>query len=121
MKQATALSLLDAHDACVEIEKITTLGNFPAYLGDWHFRLIVERLMEIVGEAMNRATKSEPDIVEYIPDARAIIGMRNRISHGYDQIDNETVWQTAVTEVSALRIGIEQQLRDGGYWPSDRP
>ena len=94
--------------------------TLETYLGSRNTRLLVERLIEIVGEAMSRATRSEPRIATTIPDARAITGMRHRIAHGYDQIDHETVWLAATTEVPALQNEIKQLLRQDGEWPGNR-
>lgn len=120
MKPRTALSLLDAFDACAEIEVIIADITFETYLNSRNTRLLVERLIEIVGEAMNRAVRSEPGVESTIPDARAITGMRNRVAHGYDQIDHETVWLAATTEIPALQNEIKEHLRREGDWPGNR-
>jgi uncharacterized protein with HEPN domain len=52
----------------------------------------VERQMMIIGEALNRLSKIEPAIMESISDYKKIIGFRHIIVHGYDIIDDETVW-----------------------------
>ncbi len=58
---------------------------------DRQLNLALVRLLEIVGEAANRVS----------PDTRAhhtaipwqdIIGLRNRLIHGYDQVDFEILW-----------------------------
>ncbi len=81
-------------------------------------RRIVERLLEIIGVAMGRAENSEPELVGSIGDVRAIIGMRNRIAHGYDQLDYVTLWRAATVSVPMLRAGIEQLLNQS---PSNEP
>ena len=55
-------------------------------------RTAVERQFEIVGEALTQARAVEPDLVDGIGNARAIIGFRNQLIHGYALVDDEIVW-----------------------------
>ena len=61
----------------------------------------VIRRLSIVGEAARRV--SEPSRLTYptVP-WQAVIGMRNRLVHEYDDIDPELVWETVVTSLPAL-------------------
>lgn len=49
--------------------------------------LAIERLLEIIGEAISRLRDKDPAVFEQITDGLAIIGMRNVIAHGYDAVD----------------------------------
>lgn len=59
-------------------------------------RAVVMRLM-IVGGAASRIFSDYPDFAEANDSVpwRSIRGMRNRIAHGYFDIDLHVVWQTA--------------------------
>ena len=46
-----------------------------------------------------------------IAGKKQIIGMRNRVIHGYDKIDDEIVWGTIVRHLPALKIEIEKLLK----------
>ena len=96
-------SLLDVADACWEIELTVAGLDLEQYRSARQVQLITERLFLIVGEALSRAQKHEPGIVSGIPNARNIIGMRNRIVHGYDAIDDEIVWTAASRHAVILR------------------
>lgn len=72
-------------------------------------RRAVERELEIIGEAMNRIDQMDPTIE--IAGKKQIIGMRNRVIHGYDKIDDEIVWGTIVRHLPALKIEIEKLLK----------
>ena len=37
-----------------------------------------------------------------IPDLDRVVGLRNRLAHGYDTIDDSMVWSIATTDVPAL-------------------
>lgn len=50
----------------------------------------VERDLEIIGEAVNRILKRDPEFpIEY---AKKIVGLRNQIIHAYDNISDENIW-----------------------------
>ena len=107
MKIVVIKWLLDASNACKVIFKFTYQRDFEQYDSDLMLRSAVERQFEIVGEALNRAQTEEPSIIDYIPDVRRIIGLRNRIIHGYDTVDNQIVWDIVHTELPALMQQLE--------------
>ncbi len=66
-------------------------------------RAVVMSLM-IVGEAAARVMSEYPEFAEThagIP-WRSIRGMRNRIAHGYFEVDLHVVWQTVQSELPPL-------------------
>ena len=50
-------------------------------------RSAVERQVEIIGESLGRAAATDPEVERLLPDLRKIVGMRNRLIHGYDEVD----------------------------------
>lgn len=93
-------------DILVSIERIESFFDgvpmrYENYLTDWKLRLAVERSIEIIGEAMNRITKIDPEIP--ITHARAIVGTRNRIIHAYDAISDDIIWSIVVNHLSKLK------------------
>ncbi len=67
----------------------------------------------IIGEALIRIRDREPIVFESIPDARAIIGFRNLLAHGYDVADPEAVFELAHTKLDELHEIISQLLSNG--------
>lgn len=61
----------------------------------------VERNVEIMGEAINRILKIDPDFP--LPNARAIVNTRNRVIHGYDSITLEFLWGLVIKHIPALK------------------
>ncbi len=59
------------------------------------------RLLEIIGEAATRVTEATKTHNEGIPWAQ-MIGMRNRLIHGYDVIDLDILWRTVTKDVPVL-------------------
>lgn len=68
-------------------------------------RCVVERKVEIMGEAINRIRKIAPNIS--IPNAREIIGTRNRIIHAYDNVHPEFLWSLVLRHIPELKKDIE--------------
>ena len=83
----------------------------PALLADWQALLAFERAMEILGEAVKRLP---PDLRERYPTVewKLIAGMRDRLSHGYDEIRHDVLWNAVQNEVPALLATVEQMLKD---------
>lgn len=63
----------------------------------------VERQLEILGEACARLLREDASIGRDVRASRMAIGLRNRIIHGYDGIDNETVYRTVLDDLPKLR------------------
>jgi uncharacterized protein with HEPN domain len=59
------------------------------------------RAIEVVGEAASRVTNETKTAAPNVPWA-AIVGMRNRLIHGYFDIDADVIWKTATEEIPAL-------------------
>jgi len=64
-------------------------------------QLALTRLMEIVGEAGNRVSVATQQANPEIPWPQ-IIGMRNRLVHGYDVIDFDLLWNTVTNDLPPL-------------------
>lgn len=55
MEMATAKRLRDASNACQELEQFTAGHTRASFKSDRGLQLIVQKLVEIVGEALNAA------------------------------------------------------------------
>ncbi len=73
-------------------------------------QLALTRLVEIIGEAANRISQGTIQKYPSIPWLQ-IVGMRNRLVHGYDFIDYDLLWDTVKTDlpplITALKAIIE--------------
>lgn len=76
---------------------------------DRMLQLALERLAEIVGEAANRVSREAQVRFSDIP-WREVIGMRHRVSHGYDTVSPDTLWDTVVTDFPNLIQAVEGAL-----------
>ena len=84
--------LFDILESAESIEKYIENIDFFQYQKNKMVRRAVERELEIIGEAINALLKNNRNIEISSPER--IIGMRNRVIHGYDKIDNEIIWGT---------------------------
>lgn len=71
----------------------------------------VVRQLEIIGEA---ASKLSDDFCRAHPEIpwRRVVGMRNRLIHGYFGVDYDIVWETATSEVPRLLEQIRSILAE---------
>ncbi|MDR3094081.1 MAG: DUF86 domain-containing protein [Bacteroidales bacterium] len=79
---------------------------FFEFQKDLKARKAVERNIEIIGEAMNRILKTNPDFP--IDASRKIVDTRNRIIHGYDSVSEDVLWLIVVNYLPNL----EKQVKD---------
>ncbi|MCC5936460.1 MAG: DUF86 domain-containing protein [Lunatimonas sp.] len=103
--------LLDIQDSIDEIyEFLGENRDFFSYRKDIKTKKAVERNLEIIGEAVNRILKMDQKFP--LKDAKNIIGTRNRIIHGYDNISDEVIWTIITRELPALKIQIDGLLNE---------
>ncbi len=76
---------------------------------DRTFQLALMHLVEIIGEAASRVTKETRRQSPGIPWPD-IIGMRNKIIHGYDVVDLKILWKTAQEDLPILIAELEKIL-----------
>lgn len=69
---------------------IKDIDTFNTYEADLKSQSAVERQLAIVGEALNKFSKAEPEVT--IQYDKQIIAFLNRLIHAYDSIDNAIVW-----------------------------
>jgi uncharacterized protein with HEPN domain len=71
--------------------------------------LALVRLLEIVGEAAYQTSKKVRDQHAAIPWPQ-IIGLRNRLIHGYDAVDLDILWQIIQEDLPPLIAELEKVL-----------
>ena len=71
--------------------------------------LALVRLLEVVGEAASRVPMEERALYPVIPWPQ-IVGLRNRLIHGYDAVDQEILWQIVVQDLPPLITALEKIL-----------
>ena len=109
MNERVLKCLYDIKIAAEEIDSFfeSESRDFENYKGNSLLKRAIERNLEIIGEAMNRILKEDPNFK--LENAKRIIGLRNQIIHGYDTVSDESIWgiitnhlPKLITEVNSL-------------------
>ena len=77
---------------------------------DRMLQLSLTHLVEIIGEAAGHIGEETCQRNPSIPWPR-VVGMRNRLIHGYDTVDLDVLWDTVVDDLPGLVIALEGVLR----------
>ncbi|MBL0024634.1 MAG: HepT-like ribonuclease domain-containing protein [Saprospiraceae bacterium] len=110
MQEEIKVWLEDIEKAISEISDfLPESRNFFEFQNDLKTKRAVERNIEIIGEAMYRILKVQPDIS--ISDSKKIIDTRNRIIHGYDSVSDDVIWLIAIKYLPILENDIKQLRR----------
>ncbi len=82
--------------------------DYAFYVDNITTKRAVEREFEIIGEALTRLNKVNPNIE--ISSKRRIIDFRNLLIHGYDGIDDVQVWAVIQNNLPLLEKEIEDLM-----------
>lgn len=119
MQPRSAALLWDVLTAVQRIQGFVAAKTWDHYAADVLLRSAVERQFEVAGEAMSVLRKLDPATAERVPNARKMVGMRNILIHGYAQVNNETVWQAATTDLGEVVAVVRDLLNEAG--PPEAP
>jgi uncharacterized protein with HEPN domain len=109
MKPEIFTWLEDIDRSIVEIfDFLPEKRDFYLFQNDLKTRKAIERNLEIIGEALNRILKADPDI--HITDSRKIVDTRNRIIHGYDTVTADILWLIISKSLPILHEEVKKLL-----------
>ncbi|MGO5060901.1 HepT-like ribonuclease domain-containing protein [Lawsonibacter sp. LCP25S3_F5] len=99
-------------DYCTEIEKTVTrygrafaiFDSDPDYQRSVSFSIL--QIGELSGGLSQEYRQATADRVQWGP----IKGMRNLVAHNYGSMSREIIWETATTDIPALKRFCEEQL-----------
>lgn len=103
-------TLEDIRDAAAFIFQATKGRTEEDYRRERLLRQAVERNFEIIGEALGRLARNDPDTAERIGEHERIIAFRNILIHGYDLVDDALGWDTIQNKVPVLLTEVEELL-----------
>jgi len=112
MDNRTKKLLFDVLESARCVRDWSRNRTFAEYEVDRQFRRAVEREFEIIGEALRQLAREDPATAAQIGQLPRIIGFRNRIIHGYDTIDDATVWGVIDSHLPALLAEVEVLLHE---------
>lgn len=105
------ISLADMLDHAVEAVHLVENKDKDAFSKDRVLQLALTHLVEIIGEAANRISTNTQEKYPQIPWLQ-IIGMRNRLAHGYDVIDYDLLWDTVTNDLPSLIMALKEIVED---------
>lgn len=90
--------MLDYAQKAIAISRGRKRSDLDEYLT---FNLVLSRAVEVIGEAADRVPE---EILEDHPEIAwaEIIGMRNRLIHGYDDVDVDFLWSVVQNDLPKL-------------------
>jgi uncharacterized protein with HEPN domain len=105
----TPAHLADMLDFSQELQSLVAGLSSADFVRQRVLCLAVEKLFINLGEA---AVRVGPDSVRYpqIP-WRRIIGLRNILAHGYEQVAHEILYQTIVQELPAVSFSLQAAMQ----------
>ena len=79
------------------------------FLNDKRTQQAVVMSLIVLGEAATKVMDHYPDFADAHPQIpwRNMRGMRNRIAHGYFDIDQDVVWDTVQAALPPLRVALQ--------------
>ncbi len=108
--------LRDAFSAATLIWRQFSDLSQDDFLADPWFRSATKRQLEIIGEALNQARRLAPDLSDQFSTIHEWVALRNVLSHLYDRVDLQIVWDTVVDElpvlIETLRNLLDSQVQD---------
>ena len=76
------------------------------------FALALTRLLEILGEAAGRVSITTRNRIPGVAWS-SIVGLRNHLIHGYDQVDFDILWKIVDHDLAPLVVELDAILNAG--------
>jgi len=112
MRHNPAKFLFDAKQAAALIGEFVAGKKLTDYSSNKLLRSGVERQLIIVGEALNKLSQHAPDIATRISNYQKVVAFSNLAVHGYDVINDETVWGIVKIHLPVLEKELENLLKE---------
>ena len=103
--------LEDILDAMDKAEILLAEVSYEQFEADFRINFALVRALEIIGEAAKRLPMDFRDQYPAIP-WKGMAGMRDRIIHGYDNVDLQIVWDVVKRDIPGIKPQIQQILKD---------
>jgi uncharacterized protein with HEPN domain len=105
--------LEDILDAMGKAEILLEGVSFDQFEADFRINFAVVRALEIIGEATKRLPENLRGQYPELP-WKGMAGMRDRIIHGYDNVDNQLVWDVVKKDIPRIKPMVRKILDDYG-------
>ncbi|OGO26180.1 MAG: hypothetical protein A2136_08430 [Chloroflexi bacterium RBG_16_54_11] len=101
----------DILDGMNKAEVLIEEMSYSQFESDFRTNFAVVRALEIIGEAVKRLPE---DLCQKYPNIpwKGMAGMRDRIIHGYDNVDLQIVWDVVKQDIPKIKPQISKILTD---------
>jgi uncharacterized protein with HEPN domain len=101
-------------NALERVQRYTAGKSKTDFMADTLIQDGVLRNLGIIGEAAHRLLAESPEYAAKHPEIplAKIYGTRNRITHAYEEVDMEIVWNLVLYDVPALQPKIATALNE---------
>jgi len=110
MRLETKKYLYDIIQAAKSVGLFNSGKSFIDYQADPLLRSATERQFEIIGEALRRLSREDPESAAQIHEHERIIAFRNILIHGYADVDDRVVWDVLQSKLPKLLQDVEALL-----------
>ena len=93
------------------VEQIISGISFGQFVADIRIYYSVMKNVEVIGEAANMLTRHFREEHNELP-WRLIVSMRNVLVHGYAQVSDADLWQTATNDIKPLSEQVQRYIDD---------
>jgi uncharacterized protein with HEPN domain len=104
-------TLRQIQDAARRLQSICAGKTKEQLLADWLATAALERFLEIVGEGVKRLPMGFRARHPSVP-WKEIAGTRDHLSHGYDDVDYQVLWDAVQQDLPVLLATVEQMLKE---------
>ena len=106
MPRKVGHAIHDILETIARVENKVAGRSFSQFQGDWEFRFVVQRAIEIISEATRRL----PDEIKATrPEIRwrSVAGIGSVLRHDYHTISDKVIWDVVHEELPRLKAAIE--------------
>ena len=105
------VTLGQIQEAANRLQAICANQTLASLLADWKATAALERFIEILGEAVKRLPIDLRDRYPEVP-WKEIAGTRDHLSHGYDEVDHQVLWDAVEKDLPVLLATVDRMLKD---------
>ncbi|HJK78273.1 MAG TPA: DUF86 domain-containing protein [Methanocorpusculum sp.] len=106
--------LLHIRDEITFLEENTHDLSYERLDSDKVIQHVVQKSLEIIGEASKKLSTETKDRCTQIP-WHHVAGMRDRLTHGYFEVNWELVWNVLQNDIMPLKACINRILTEKGW------
>lgn len=110
-KHDPKITLLQIAECARRAQELCAGTTLPELVADWRSALAFERVLEVLGEAAKRLPVELRERYPGVP-WKLVAGMRDRVSHGYDAVDYQTLWDAVQQDMPSLLATVETMIRE---------